>query len=170
MIRAGASRKLAAFITQSAPDVFAVCEIEPGDAFSVATRFAMQWAYRGGQALFWNARFAESDVQDTYLPVVSALPIDRRGFLRVDGVLEGDRCSLVTTQIDEARERRILGLRFLRTQLRACESRVLLFAQLPMVGARVHDLGLVELIDGTVLHVCSRGFDLSALRASSTAV
>ena len=147
-----------------------MCEIEPGDAFSLATRFAMQWAYRGGQALFWNARFAASDVQDTYLPVVSALPIDRRGFLRVDGVFEGDRCSLVTTQIDEVRERRILGLRFLRTQLRACESRALLFAQLPKFGARVRDLGFVDLIDERGLHVCSRGFHRSALRGSSATV
>ena len=169
MIRAGASRKLAAFITESAPDVFAVCEIEPGGAFSLATRFALQWAYRGGQALFWNVRFAAGDIQDTYLPVVSPLPIDRRGFLRVDGVLEGDRCSLITTQIDEVRERRILGLRFLRAQLRACESRVLLFAHMQS-HTNVRDLGFENFIDEGGLQVSSRGFDPSALRASSATI
>jgi hypothetical protein len=158
-MRAGASRELAALLTAQAPDVLALCEIDPGDAFSIATRFALEWAYRGGQALLWSSRFTARDVHDSYLPTPSALPIDRRGFLRVDGAYDGIACSLVTTQISEVRERRIIELRFLRTQLRACAPRALLFAQVPEGRIGVRDLGFDEIASDGAQRAFARGFE-----------
>ena len=57
LARAGARRTLAERVTASHPDVLSLSEIDDGDALALATQFGYQWAHRGGQALFWNARF-----------------------------------------------------------------------------------------------------------------
>src|SRR5581483_9148979 len=110
---------LASLVDDARPDVLAVCEIEPGDALSLATRFALQWAYRGRQALFWSARVRADAVHDLYLPRAGR-PFERRGLLRVDASLDGDPCALVATQFASDRGERIPELRFARSQLRGC--------------------------------------------------
>ena len=115
-------RKLAAFVAQTTPDFLAICEIGSGDARSLATRFALQWAYRGRQAIMWTPAFTPQKVHDRYLPAPH--PFDRRGFVRVDGTLGDIPCALMTTQFASDRSTRDAQLRFARTQLRARKTKL----------------------------------------------
>lgn len=141
-------RKLAELVAHEHPDVLAVCEIKPGDALSLATRFDLQWAYRGRQALFWSGAFSASEVQGEYLPLQAPL-FGRRGFLRVDGTLAGKPCTIVATQFARNRAARLAELRFARQQLRGMPGAVMLFA-----GERMY----------------TRGFDLGEFRLKTATV
>lgn len=158
-------RKLAAFLDTVRPHVLGVCEIPAGDALSLATRFAYEWAYRGKQALFWSARFRAHAVHDRYLPSSAARLFDRRALLVVDGALEGAPCMLAATQLDGARESLIADLRFVRRYLRG-SGPALLFAQLPDYRIGVSDLGFSRVADG----IFERGFAPGALRAQTARV
>ncbi|HEV3152379.1 MAG TPA: hypothetical protein VGZ02_01095 [Candidatus Baltobacteraceae bacterium] len=142
MVHSGSSRKLTAFIAERTPDVFAVSEIQPGDALAIATRFARQWAYRGRQALFWNARLTPVEIVDQYLP--PAAFANRRGLIVVRGSIDGRACSVAVTHLHAARSRRIPELRFLRTMLRSQSGPAVLFASLPPGRIGVRDLGFRE--------------------------
>ncbi|MDQ2679676.1 MAG: hypothetical protein M3Y21_01445 [Candidatus Eremiobacteraeota bacterium] len=133
-------RSLAAFFAERNPDIFAVCEIDAGDALALATRFERQWAYRGSQALFWSRRFSATRVYDEYLPFAAVRPFERRGLVRVEGELDGEACTLITTQLAAEREARIPELRTLRKMLRAVENAALLFLHSPIKGRGFSDL------------------------------
>lgn len=136
-------RSLAAFVAETQADIFAVCEIEAGDALALATRFALEWAYRGRQALFWNAVFKASEVADVYLPASGAKQLARRGFLRVNGSLNARTCALYTMQFASDRDE-IAQRRFARARLRAETGPALLFAYDARAKLRLDDLGFVE--------------------------
>ncbi len=156
----GAMLTLAATIDETAPDVLAVCEIDAGDAFALATRFARQWAYRGGQALFWTRAFVASAVHDLYLPFAIQRPFDRRGLLRVDGTSGGAPTALFATQFGSARAFAVPETRFARTQLHATDARAIAFAQMevaaPGLGGRGVEL-LAEDRDAGI-YTYARGF------------
>lgn len=154
-------RALAALIDDERPTAFAVCEIDAGDAFSLATRFAVQWAYRGRQALFWNGDFTAHRVRDLYLPLRGTHLFDRRGLLRVDATYEGRDCTLVTTQFSSERDGRVPELRFARKQLRTTAQNAVFFAHLDDRSIGFEDLGFRD-ATGTPEskeRVYLRGFD-----------
>jgi endonuclease/exonuclease/phosphatase family metal-dependent hydrolase len=148
---------------QRPADILAISEIEPGDALVLATRFAMQWAYRGGQALLWNKRFIVREIRDLYLPIAGAGMFGRRGFLRVDGSLNGEGCTLVATHLSSRRERRIPELRFMRAHLRACEPEALAFIQSDGGALRIEDLGFYPVEHERAQFIFARGISASAL-------
>ncbi len=151
-------RKLAAFADAQRPQVMGVCEIDAGDALSLATRFALQWAYRGRQALFWKAPFRAHAVHERYLPGRGARLFDRRALLIVDADVEREPCMLAATQLGERRGSFIPELRFARTHLRGSQ-RALLFADMPEYRTGFADLGFRRVDDG----IFARGFDAAVL-------
>ena len=154
-------RTLAASIAQAAPDVLAVFEIEPGDALALATRFALQWAYRGHQALFWSAAFRAARVRDMYLPAVGALPFERRGFISVEAEYRGRPCVLAATQFSDERRARIAELRFVRGHLRAAAGDAIFCAHLRETRIAVGDLGFRDAVEppAGAEHVYVRGMN-----------
>ena len=134
---------LAACVARYDPGVLAVSQIDAGDALALATRFARQWAYRGGQALFWKPDFRAERVWDNYLPFVASRPFDRRGFLRVDGYLCDRRCSLFVTFFGRARSQSVPEMRCVRDELRRCDGAAIAFLHgLPSPG--LGDLGFQD--------------------------
>lgn len=128
-------RRVAEAIDARAPAFFALHTIDEGDALALATRFATGYAYRGRQALFWNATFAAREVLDR-----------RRGLLRVEGAFAGGRLALVAARLSTDRALRVRELRHLRTVLRATKSGVLLFVSGVVAGeAGFADLGFANL-------------------------
>jgi hypothetical protein len=169
-VRAGALRKLAEFVAKAQPELLAVCEIGSGDARSFATRFAMQWAYRGRQALFWRSSFDPQRVADLYLP--ARTPLRRTGFVRVDGTLEQVECTLAATQFARARDPRVAQMRFARTQLRNAKADALFFACGTDSALGFADLGFRECdADARAnLRVFVRGFERTMTRCVLTDV
>ncbi|MDQ2662898.1 MAG: hypothetical protein M3Y18_02545 [Candidatus Eremiobacteraeota bacterium] len=157
-------RSLAAFFAAAGADVFAVCEIEAGDALALATRFAAEWAYRGRQAIFWNARFLAREIADVYLPVSVARPLDRRGFLRVDGSLDAALCALYTMQLAADRHE-IAQRRFVRTRLRSHPGSAIVFARAPRGGMNLADLGFIDAAPGGAAQerILARGFRVEGI-------
>ena len=151
-------RKLAAFADAQRPQVMGVCEIDAGDALSLATRFALQWAYRGRQALFWKAPFRAQTVHERYLPVRGARLFDRRALLIVDTELDGEPCTLAATQLSQERGSFVPELRFARAHLRGSQ-RALVFVDMPEYRTGFADLGLRRVDDG----IFARGFDAAVL-------
>jgi hypothetical protein len=154
-------RALASLVAREEPQVLAVCEIDPGDALSLATRFAMQWAYRGRQALFWRNAFSVRDIVDEYLPSRADRPFDRRGFIAVDASFEGRRCAIVTTQFAAERTSRIPELRFVRGRLRTVAQDAVLCAHLRERAIAFEDLGFRDAApeNASAERVYVRGFD-----------
>ncbi len=162
-------RSLAAFVARHQPAVLAVCEVDAGDALALATRFALQWAYRGKQALFWERRFEAFAVRDLFLPFVAARPFDRRGLLRVDGTLAGERCSLFATQIAEARAQRVIELRFARLRVRETSVPAILFVRLPDRRISFGDRGFSDVLGahGASERIFVRGFGIAEARVEA---
>lgn len=154
-------RALAESIAQERPGVIAVSEIEPGDALALATRFAMQWAYRGHQALFWSAAFQALRVRDLYLPSQPALRLERRGFLYVEAEFSGRLCALASTQFSEERRARIAELRFARGLLRNTPDDAIFCAHLRESRIGFEDLGFRETGNASrsPAHVYLRGME-----------
>lgn len=156
---------LAATVAETDPDVLAVCEIDAGDAFALATRFAREWAYRGGQALFWSTAFAAAAVHDLYLPFAIQRPFDRRGLLRVDGAFGDVPTALFATQLGAARAFAVPEMRYARTHLHAGAGRAIAFAQMeiatPGLGGRGVEL-LAEDVDAGI-YAYARGFGATAI-------
>ncbi len=154
-------RALAAFVHEVEPDVLAICEIESGDAFALATRFTRQWAYRGAQALLWVERaFKAQAVLDVYLPLAPARPFARRGLLRVDGVMDGLSASIYATQFAQDRADALAELRFARAQLRRNSFPLLVCSQgsATRAGVELADLRLIARSPSDGLRVHARGF------------
>ncbi len=126
--RPGGMRFVAEAVASRGPQIFCVHGIDDGDALALATRFDCGYAYRGRQALFWNARFAAREVLDRYLPGAPLRPFDRRGLLQVDGIFAGGRLALIATQFATERAIRIREVRFARAILRTIDGAALLFA------------------------------------------
>ena len=137
-------RSLAAFVARTDPTIFAVTEIDAGDALAIATRFELQWGYRGGQALFWKSPFQSARVYDAYLPFSPARPFERRGILRVAMQADDTPLTVVATQIGTQRDQRIRELRALRTALRKVEGACLVFCIFASGKIDLHDLGLAR--------------------------
>jgi len=140
MERAGAMRSLASFYDARKPHVFAIARMTPGDALALATRFSLQWAYRGRQALFWQNSFTNARCEDPYLPFHLARPLDRRALLRID--VEHGRRSLTfaLTQFARTQAQRVPELRFVRKALRVTQARALFFAHIYPQYAKFADL------------------------------
>ncbi len=160
-------RALAALVAREEPNILAVCEIDPGDALSLATRFALQWAYRGRQALFWSDEFRAREVDDLRLPAPPVRPLERRGFVRVDATYQGRSCVLVTTQFAQKRIARVPQLRFARVQLRSGPHDALVFAHLAERKIAFEDLGFRDVTGAAAPaeRVFVRGFDDVAMTA-----
>lgn len=137
-------RRLAAFVAQTQPHILGVCDIAPGDSLSLATRFDLQWAYRGRQALFWTQTFAPSGVEGEYLPLPVPRLFGRRGFVRVEGKLGDIACTIAATQFARERRIRIPELRFARTQLRSAHHCSIFFAHLRERRIGFADLGFKD--------------------------
>jgi len=136
LARAGAMRALAQCVSASNPDVLALSEVDAGDALAMATRFDRQWAYRGGQAVLWNRRFAVAKVHDLYLPAAPLQAFERRGLLRVDGFCDGIELSLFASRFAPDRAC-VRDLRFTRSAIRAARSpRIVLFVTDPPANGR----------------------------------
>jgi hypothetical protein len=134
-------RSLAAFVADRTPDVLAISEIDDGDALAVATRFDYRWAYRGGQALLWNRRFAAERLRDAYLPISPGRALGRRGLLRIDGACDGLALTLFATQF-EATRWCVRELRFARAAMRGVANAAIAFvAQPPRGRIGFDDLG-----------------------------
>lgn len=133
---------MAEHLNAAAPDILAIHHIDDGDALVLATQFNRQWAYRGGQAIFWNARFSPARVHESYLPAPRLPAFERRGLLRVDGRCSDREIALLATGFapDRGRTR---DLRLTRTVIRETRApRMLLFIANPQVEVRAFsDLG-----------------------------
>ena len=137
--------------------------IDEGDALALATRAAAGYAYRGRQALFWNATFGAREVLDRYLPGAPLRPFDRRGLLQVDGFFMGVNASLVATQFADDRAARIHELRFTRSVLRGTRRATLLFVNGVVNGeSGFTDLGFVPVGYDRGMLVAARDFSASA--------
>lgn len=158
-------RKLAGFVADSEPQVLGVCEIESGDALALATRFALQWVYRGRQALFWRTPVRVRAVHDRYLPPRGGRIFDRRGLLVLDGEIDDAACTLAATQFSREREYYVGELRFARAHLRGAAP-ALLFVEAPVPAKRFGDLGFEEYADG----IFARAFPSANLRALTATV
>jgi hypothetical protein len=159
-------RSLASFLAESDPDVMALGEIDAGDALALATRFDRQWAYRGGQALLWNARVTAHEVHDLYLPV-APLAFERRGLLRIDGECDAAPLALFATQFGSDRNN-VREMRFARTHARTAPSLAMMFVTSPLGRIGFSDLGyeaMEEHDTSDQVEIAARGFHLERLRS-----
>lgn len=161
--RAGAMRALAEQISSTEPDLIVISEIDDGGALAISTRLDRQWAYRGGQAILWSARFAPESVQESYLP--PALPaLQWRGILRIDLRYRDVAFSLLATRFATDRSR-ARDLRFTRKTLReARDWRIILaITNPPRTGRNAfRDLGFAaeNASASADLMLAARGCDL----------
>ncbi len=157
---------LAAFIARAQPHILGISEIDSGDALALATRFALQWAYRGGQAVFWKPQFKAVSVSNAHPPFSPLRPFERRGVVRVDLEIAGAPVRVFATQMSAERERRIRELRYLRTSLRQTDGPCIVFCVSPPSRIEYGDLGFTRagcrgVHDETVW---VRGFDVRGAR------
>ncbi|MGR4064449.1 MAG: hypothetical protein ACLQPV_03270 [Vulcanimicrobiaceae bacterium] len=150
-------RALATFVAGAGFDAFAVSDIDSGDALALATRFALQWAYRGRQALFWTPHYEAKTCRDEYLPFNPARPFERRASIHIEGSRDGNDLALFATRFSDERGARVPELRVVRNALRKTKSAALVFADNLKENAFA-DLGF-ERVDGTAhdLLVVTRG-------------
>jgi hypothetical protein len=159
-------RSLASFLAESDPDVMALGDIDAGDALALATRFDRQWAYRGGQALLWNARVIAHEVHDLLLPV-APIAFERRGLLRIDGECDGARISLFATQFGPDRNN-LREMRFARSHARTAPGLGVLFVTAPLERIGFKDLGYEAIgahEPSDQVEIDARGFHLERLRS-----
>lgn len=90
----------------------------PGDALAFATRFDLQWAYRGSQALFWQSAFERAQCTDLYLPLHLRRPFQRRGLVQVHVECAQRAFTITLTQFSPERDVRAIEMQFVRTSLR----------------------------------------------------
>ncbi|HUA09269.1 MAG TPA: hypothetical protein VMA98_08350 [Candidatus Acidoferrales bacterium] len=139
-------RALSEAIAMRAPAIFCIHDVGEGDALVLATRFDRGYAYRGGQALFWDASFAASEVLDRYLPATPLRPFIRRGLLQVNGMFNGRYVALIATEFDAERAARVREVRFARTVLRSIDGDAILFVKgLAPKGTGFRDLGFSKI-------------------------
>lgn len=149
-------RSLAAFFDHARADFAAVTSIDSGDALSLATRFAMGWAYRDGQALFWNDRFKAVRVREGRVP------------LCIDGAIARSQAHLIGVRLTRDRNA-IRDLRATRSAIRELPGVLLLFAAGLQGRTRFADLGLDEAPAGAGECVAARGFRVTAVETRSAA-
>ena len=128
------------------PSIFCVHDVGEGDALKLARRFDRNYAYRGGQALFWDGTFAASEVLDRYLPATPVRPFVRRGLLQVNGMFGGRYVALIATEFDAERAARVREVRFARSVLRSIAGDALLFVKgLAPKHVGFRDLGFTKI-------------------------
>lgn len=161
-------RSLAALVAAEDPDVAVLSEIDAGDALATATRFDLQWAYRGGQALLWKRSVVVHAVHDLYLPVSALRPFGRRGLLRLDADIANVPVHVFATRFAGDRSA-IRDLRFARTAVRGVAGNVLLFVCEP-APSRIGfaDRGLQSAAAAPKLAIWARGFELDVERCSES--
>ncbi len=159
-------RSLAGLLAAADPDVAALSEIDAGDALATATRFDLQWAYRGGQALLWKRRVIAHAVHDLSPPASALRPFYRRGLLRVDADIGNVPLHVFATQFAGDRSA-IRDLRFARSAIRGVAHNVLLFISEP-APSRIGftDAGLQRVAPVPKLAIWARGFALGVERYS----
>ncbi len=128
-------RSLAQFFARIDPEILALCEIDAGNALSLATRFVRHYAYRGGQALFLKSSIAITAVRDEHVPLWPSRPFDRRGVVCVKARHGNGNISILTAKIAREREQRAAEIRHLRNVVRALETPAVLFINLPHQAA-----------------------------------
>jgi len=138
----GALRRASERINRDKPEIFCLHGIDAGDAFAMATRFDCDWAYRGGQALFWLPAFQAHEVHDRYLPSPPLRPFERRGLLEVDGERDGHPLTLIGTQLSSDRAH-VREIRFVRSVARRCDGTAILF--IDRFDAAEHRYGFADL-------------------------
>ncbi len=148
-------RRIAERIAASDASIVCVHGIDAGDAYALATQFALGWAYRGGEALLWRAAFAAHEVHDRYLPLASARPFERRGLLEVRGEWNGAPLTLLAARFSPDRSH-LREWRFARAIVRQTTERAIFFAdgmteRLERLGMR--DLRLMPLEQGVLQRV-----------------
>jgi hypothetical protein len=155
-------RSLAAFYDRVRPDVLAVCEIDAGDALALATRFALQWAYRGGQAVFWLGALRATGIRDNYLPFSPVRPFERRGIVEVTMQIADAPATILATHVAAEREQRIREVRHLRTVARGAHPACIVFAVMPASRIELGGLGFTRAgcrgVDNEALYV--RGYHI----------
>ncbi len=123
-------RSLAAFLARTDPEIFALCEIDAGNALALATRFVRQYAYRGGQALFLKSSGSITAVSDEPVLLWPSRPFDRRGVVCVKARRGNGMVSVLTAKIASRRKQRAAEVRHLRNIVRALETPAILFVHL----------------------------------------
>lgn len=137
----------------------------------MATRFALQWGYRGGQAVFWNPAFVAGPIRDTYLPFSPLRPFERRGLVRVDLQLASANVGVFATQIGPGRDQRIREWRYVRNALRDTAGPALVLCVLPQARASLSDMDFMRVGCRGVDDECvfARGFEVEEARDDSSA-
>lgn len=132
-----------------------------GDSLSLATRFELQWVYRGRLALFWGGAFSAQAVRD-----------EQRGFLRVDGTFESMACTVAVARFSLERHRHIPQTRFARAQMRVAHRSAVLFAHRPLRAGIFCDLGFDDVTpeNETAERVYVRKMDVSRIRALTATI
>lgn len=129
-------------VNQENPEIFCFHGVTAGDAFAIATRFDCDWAYRGGQALFWKPTLRAHEVHDRYLPSPLLRPFERRGLLEVDGDRDGRPLTLIATQLSDDRAH-VREIRLVRNIARSRIGGVVLFVA--GFDAAAHHYGFADL-------------------------
>lgn len=129
-------------IHREKPEIFCLHGIDAGEALALATRFDCDWAYRGGQALFWKPTFVPHEVHDRYLPSPLLRPFERRGLLEVDGERAGRPLTLIGTQLSSDRAH-VREIRLVRTIARKAVGPAILF--IAGFDAATHHYGFADL-------------------------
>ncbi len=123
-------RSLAQFLAGTDPDIFALCEIDAGDALAVATRFERQYACRGGQALFLKGGVEITAARDQQVPLWPSRPFDRRAVVWAQARYGEHRVSILTAKIAGGREQRAAEIRHVRKVVRSLAKPAVLFIHL----------------------------------------
>lgn len=137
-------RSLAAFYDRAAPEILAVCEIDAGDALALATRFALQWAYRGGQAVFWQSTMRATGIRDNYLPFTPARPFERRGIVEVTMQMFERPGAVLATQIGTERDQRVREVRHLRSVALTAPRQCIVFSIMPPNRVELGGMGFTR--------------------------
>lgn len=166
LLRTGSMRALAEYLARKKPAVAAISRIGAGDARSLATRFGLQWVYRGRQALFWDQRFSAIRVDTAY--VQARLPLRRTGLIEVEGMLAEERCTLALTEVASESA---------AAQLDSVVNRLLLHSPRALVCIRCHppaialaQRGLARMTPEQDLQVFARGFDPGGVEAVTATI
>ena len=166
LLRTGSMRALAQYVASKTPAVLAVSGIGAGDARSLATRFGLQWVYRGRQALFWDQHFTATRIDTAYVQARS--PLRRTGLIEVHGMLSNEQCTLAVTHI---------AAESAPVQLDSVVKRLLLHGARAVVCIRSHRpasaliaRGLTVVTPPQELQVFARGFDRGAFAAVTATI
>lgn len=143
--RPGATRWLAETLARHDAGIACAHGIDAGDALALATRCDRKWAYRGGEAIFWQGALHVRAIHHRDLPFAVRRPFARRGMLHVEGRYDDGPLEIFATSLAADRGTRIRDLRFLRRVVRAAGGTAVLFVgNGASARGRFADLGFGE--------------------------